>query len=587
MTMTQETLPPFILNAIDRFAGPGGRAAVAGWLRDPNAIMTAPALGNMKASRVSFTYVLARQMIEERWSIRLVSQSCDGEGDGRFVYAIEARGHAFTYIARTYRWDGQEKIGRRSDGANRDMFGALFVGTPDAERIAREFETFELRDADRMRTDAAVLGWTPANRSARSFDHVVDALAAGQQPLPDGAGYLLRNGGFQGSGRNGSISYPGIPDAHPLRHPFFADLFALYLVRQVSIDLVNAIALARNPRAARLSSEIARSLGVGNSSGQGMCVALQRWPHWVSTWLTVKEAALAYAKSRPVADATRLARLRALVDRAAAYYRAVELPCEDYVVPNAVIAANLATISAWLGQGPKDVLWGDFLARVEKSFDGETAEQVNALLIDAYPEFADAIAPFLVEGAERERRLQPAMPVSELRALLRSGYGWALTQDRSLASARQTFWYHSADNGEQRRGERILDPHEEFESFIDHIGLIQRLAAVLMAYGDATAVAEVIFDHPELHFAISRVQYLAGLAYAEIRDNLVHRDFCPAQLIRFFLGALGLECPSPLSIRYVRGVFFQGMPLPAELIAGAEADWRFRMSAAEAAEAVA
>jgi len=83
------------------------------------------------------------------------------------------------------------------------------------------------------------------------------------------------------------------------------------------------------------------------------------------------------------------------------------------------------------------------------------------------------------------------------------------------------------------------------------------------------------------------VQYLARLPYAEIRDNLVHRDFCPAQLIRFFLAVLGLECPSPLSIRYVRGVFFQGMPLPAELIAGAEADWRFRVTAAEPAEAVA
>src|SRR5260370_41967423 len=101
MTMTQETLPPFILNAIDRFAGPSGCAPVAGWLRDPNSIMTAPALGNMKASRVSFAYVLARQMIEERGSIRLRSQSCDAEGGGRFVHAIEARGHAFPYSART------------------------------------------------------------------------------------------------------------------------------------------------------------------------------------------------------------------------------------------------------------------------------------------------------------------------------------------------------------------------------------------------------------------------------------------------------------------------------------------------------
>src|SRR5262249_48298128 len=162
--------------------------------------------------------------------------------------------------------------------------------------IEREFATFDVRDVDRMRTDAAVLGWTPANRSARMFDAVVDALVRGEQPvLEPGAHYLLRNGGFQGSGRNGSISYQGIPAEHPLRHPFFADLFALYLVRQVSIDLVNAIAAARSPRAVQLAPSTARYLGVGNSSGQGMCVALQRWPHWVSTWLVVREVALAYA----------------------------------------------------------------------------------------------------------------------------------------------------------------------------------------------------------------------------------------------------------------------------------------------------
>jgi hypothetical protein len=572
--MTIQPLPPFLTAKIDEFAGRDGRDAVLAWLREPDAIMTAVALSQMKASRVSFAYVLARRMIDERWMIRLASQSCDAEGDGRFIYAIEARGYAFTYIARTYRWDGQEKVGRRSDGANRDMFGALFVGTPDAERIEQEFATFDLRDVDRMRTDAAVLGWTPANRSARLFDEVVDALTRGLQPRLDReAHYLMRNGGFQGSGRNGSASYPGVPEDHPLHNPFFADLFALYLVRQVSIDLANAIAAARNAAAAILAPCIARYLGVGNSSGQGMCVALQRWPHWVSTWITVREVALAYAKSRPVSDTTRM---RTLLARAQIYYRAVEMPCEDYVVPNGVIAGNLATIAEWLAEGwDEATCWGDIALRVQGAFDGETTEQFNALLIDAYADFADGIAPYLVEGAKRERRLQPSMHVREVRALLRDGYDWALTLDRTLSLTRQHFWYHSADNGEQRRGDRIVDAHEEFESFIDHIGLIQRLSNVVAVYDDDACAADVVFDHPDLHFAISRVQYLAGLPYAEVRDNLVHRDFYPAHLIRFFLSALGMECPNPLSIRYVRGIFFQGMPLPDELARGADGDWRF------------
>ncbi len=572
-------LPSQITKTIERFAGPAGAELVTRWLRKPSQIMSAPALSCIKASRVSFAQVLARHMVAEKWRVRLRTAQCDATGDGRFVYVIETPSCAFTYIARTYAWDGQEKVGRRADGANRDMFGALFVGTPDDARIAREFTTFDLRDIDRMRTDSAVLGWTPANRSVKSFDHFVDALTAGRQPCltqVGGASYLLRNGGFQGSGRNGSRSYLGIPPNHGLRHPFFADLFSLYLVRQVSIDLVNAIAAARNPQAATLAPEIGRYLGVGNSSGQGMCVALQRWPHWVSTWITVREVALAYAKSRSAADPCRADKLRDLIERAAAYYASTDMPSQEYIVPNRVIASNLATIACWMANAAtRGILWGNLAAQVHTEFDGETAEQFNSLLIDTYPEFADGVADFLPVGADCERKLQPCMSVGELRTLLRSGYGWALDCDRSLSVTHQHFWYHSADNGEQRRGDRVVDPHEEFKSFIDHVGLVQRLACVLASYDDHATAGEVVFDHPELHFAVSRVQYLAGLPYAEIRDNLAHREFVPAYLIRFFLAALGMECSSPLSIRYVRGVFFQGMPLPADLACGIGLDWRF------------
>jgi hypothetical protein len=570
-------LPPFLDAAATELMGAGAGEKIVRYMRPAESIMKAPAMGAMKASRVSFAYVLARRMADERWRIALQSCEADASGQGRLIYRISAGPVEFTYIARAYEWDGKEKVGRRSDGANRDMFGALFLGTPDAARIEREFATFDLKNVDVMRTDSAVLGWTPANRSARLFDHVVDALVAGHQPdariIGSASAYLLRNGGFQGSGRNGSVSYLGIPAGHPLRHPFFADLFGLYMVRQVSIDLVNAIARSRNPDAAQLSDEIARYLAVGNSSGQGMCVALQRWPHWVSTWMTVREAALAHAKSMPV-DADSVGRLHDLITRMASYYEAVRVQSEDYVVPNVVIAANLRKSLSWLDDMSQFELWNNF-AQAALIFDGESQEQLNSALIDLYPEVSDRFADYLAIGAERDRDVSAEMTIGELRRLLRESYTWALQYDMLLSKTRQHFWYHSVDNGEQRRGERIIDPYEEFESFVDHIGIIQRLACIATSYADETLVGELMFAHPDLQMAVSRVQYLQGAHYAEIRDNLIHQDFIPAQLIRFFLASLGIECSSPLSIRYVRGVFFQGAPLPAEIAAGTAKDGRY------------
>ena len=583
-------LPGLLKGVVARFApGEVRSAAVAAWLRPASQCMTPTALSYFKSTRVSFARVLARRMIEQRWRIRIERFTCDAEGDGHAVYAIEMGSHRLTYVMRAFRWDGVEKVGRRSDGAIRDMFGAIFLGVPDQARIDRELATFELRDADRMRTDSSVTGWTPGSRSARFFDHVVDALTAGRQPDPNviglGTGYLLRNGGYLGSGRNGTLSYEGYPPDHPLRHPFFADLFGLYMVRQVSFDLVNGIAAARNPNAARLSPEVARFIGVGNSSGQGMCVALQRWPHWVSTWTTVRELSLAYAKSIPVdaksaSGGRRSERLLDLLERTAIYYRSVQAQCEDYVVPHAKLADNLLVFRDWVrravaARSSGTCQWGELVVKAQVEFDGESVEQIHSLLIEVFSEFADAAAEYLPIGANRERDLVPEMAVGELRRLLLARYSWALKTDLTYAKARQHFWYHSIDNGEQRRGERIVDPHEEYESFVDHIGLVQRLASVLACYKDADPVAEVIADVPELAFAASRVQYVADLPYCEIRGGLIDKDFIPAHLIRFFLAALGMECTNPLSIRYVRGVFFPGMPLPDDLERGASQDWTF------------
>ena len=575
---SEPKLPEFLSEVIGRFMGPDGGARIAAWMRPPQTCMTPLAMSAMKSTRTSFARVLARHMIRDRWRVVGREFSCDAQGDGRAIYDIVIGAHRLTYIARMFRWDGVEKVGRRSDGAYRDMCGAVFVGTPDPGRIEEEFVVLESRDTDTMRSRGDVAGWTPANRSVRFFEHVVDRLAAGQQPDPavigSGAGYLLRNGGYLGSGRYGTMSVEGYPDGHPLKHPFFSDLFGLLLVRQVSIDMVEAIAGARSPHAARLAPDIARYIGVGNSSGQGMCVALQRWPHWVATWMVVREVSLAYAKAQPAA--AQAPRMLALLDRAIDYYASVEVPNDAFIVPHHVIVANLRAIRSWVAELPRVGLalpWGTLTARAAATVDAETAEQFNALLVECYPDFADAAADYLPIGAARVRDVQPEMRVAALRGLLHDRYGWALRMDLGQPKARRHFWYHSADHGEQRRGDRGVDPHEEFESFTDHVGMIQRLAALLISYDDDAPVAEIIADQPDIAYAISRVQYLAELPYAEIRGDLGAADFLPSQLIRFFLGCLGMECSNPLSMRYVRGVFFQGMRLPHEIAAGTQDDW--------------
>jgi hypothetical protein len=581
---------PAVSDVLASFAPASEHAKILGALRDPDDLMTGPRLGAMKATRLSFANLLAQCMIRDRWIIRREEFVCDADGEGHAIYRIDADGHAVTYAARCYAWDGIEKAGRRSDGAKRDMFGAIFLGNPGRERISEEFATFDLRDAALMRTRSDVTGWTPANRSVRYFDHVVEALVAGSQPdaafLGSGTGYILRNGGYGGSGRQGSLTIDGLPERHPFRHPFFADLFGLYMVRQVSIDLVNGVARARNSNAAQLDPDIARYIGVGNSSGQGMCVALQRWPEWVSAWLTVRELTLAYAKTRK-AETADIARLTILLERAADYYESIELQCEDYVVPTSEIASNLRTIRIWIKDKDAKTDWDEVVSAIAEQFDPETAEQFNSLLIELHPDFASKMAHYLPTAMKRDRDIAPETTVGEFRQLVRENYGWALRYDLRHSSTRQYFWYHSIDNGEQRRGERIVDPHEEFESFIDHIGLIQHVSAVLAAYADEQTMAELLIDKPDLYYGLARVQYLADMPYSEIRDNLIDQKFVPAHLIRFFLAALGMESTNPLSIRYVRGVFFQGMPLPDEILRGATEDWKFPLQPRLRQEAVA
>jgi hypothetical protein len=570
-------LPEELTRIAERHLGPSPDA-IKQSMRPAEECATPISLNAQKATRLSFSQLLARRMIDERWTLTKQHVELDAEGCGYLIYEIDYGKYQSSYLAQSFPASGGKNYGRRT-GLKRDILSSLFLGRVSAERIGEEIRILGPRDISKARSKSDCLGWNPGSRSARVFDDIVAALSEGRQPtheIVQKSGYIIRNGGFVGSGRFGSISYQGLPADHPLKHPYFPDLFGVLLLRQVGVDLVNGIAAARSEKAVPLSDELTDFFGVGNASGQGMCVALQRWPEWFSTWVLVREFCLARAKLMTAAAGSKEGRhLLDLLGRAVTYYDFMVPDTEEFTVPHKKIAENLRTIITWIREQPGTESWAASAARVTATFDAETAELFNALLIEIYPEFADDVAEYIPVGMELEKDYTPEMSVGRFRKEFLSEYEWELRQDLSHSDTRRHFWYHSIEGGEQRRGERVVDPHEHFESFIDHLGYIQRLASTLTAYDDMTPMVRVILDYPELAFTASRVESMAHRPYKEIHGNLLHKDFSPAHLIRFLLAVFGLEATHPMSIRWVPGVLFQGLPSWRQITSGAQYDWKF------------
>ena len=112
-----------------------------------------------------------------------------------------------------------------------------------------------------------------ANKSVRIFEHVVDLLSQGKQPdtkLLYDVGYLYRTTAVYGSGKFGLADRIKIQDRGELKGPFRLEMMLVSLARQFTFDMVNHVAKMRSPKlAVKLSDDIARNLGIGNSTGLG------------------------------------------------------------------------------------------------------------------------------------------------------------------------------------------------------------------------------------------------------------------------------------------------------------------------------
>ena len=542
--------------------------------RVPSVVMRLARLGSAHQSRLSFLRALLRRLSAENWRIERPVFEIDARGVGRVVYT--AAGPERTYSLVCFAHDLPAHL--RSDRVIATAWDAtftLFDGVPTAADLDRLEANVPLQEAGRI--GPTELSLARANRSVRLFDHVLERLAEGQQPDVEeieAVGYLMRTTAVYGSGKFGAADRERIADRPEVKGPFQVEMLAVWLIRTFTVDLVEHLAgLRGGEQAVRLAPELKRRLGVGNSTGLGMAPFLVRHPVLLNNWMMAREEALARVRALPellpgtvevFRSALAAARQNAALWRSEHPVQVAKL--EALRADLALLAEHLAgDDDALAGPRPWDALWR--WGEAQLSLEGQ--EQLLSLLLEPHGELVDGLADCMDADEGRAFRIDGAMSVERLRAILAERYAWALALDYRQQRATARFWYVSEEKLEPRLGERYEEPGGELEVPLGIGRQGAELARALESWAGGETVAAFLLAHPEHRLMARRAQMVQRHPFAEIQDNLLDAEMLPIDLLRCKLAFFGATRFDPRSDRWVRICLYQGAPYPDELMAGA------------------
>jgi hypothetical protein len=544
--------------------------------RPASVLMDPQRAGAVVPDALSFPRSTLRELLRGRWKIEKLRFDLDAEGRGEILYRLVSgsgsKAWVFHFFLVSIKLDEAQKMDRNWAQAW-DAMGVLCQGewTPEREALLRA----EVPKQRAGYADYDTLVYARGNRSGRFFEHVVESLAAGRQPdagLLARVGYILRTTAFIANGQLGTRPYAGFEPDHPFRRPYHAQMCSAFLLREYVFDLVDHIARARNPAAARLDPAYRRYLGLGNAAATGLVAFLANHPHFMHQWTTAHEAALAEAKRRgadPRDDAT--GRFAHLLDKAIRYHREGKGQDTGVFANAGAVADDLARARAAL---EANATWIAVLRWAEKHLQGDALEVLNAIALELYPDVIEAAADAF--HVEERFEVRPEMSVAALRQLLQENYGWAL-MDGKREPAQNHYWFYRAKRTPRdvKRGIRGLAVELEWETATDTVLRIQELWRLLGQSEDRMSVADLLAAHPQCRHIVARAQTLAGMAYAELRVNWLAKDFLPFAPVRFILAFKGMEKFESVLPKQVRGAFLQGAPIAEDVEQGREGDWPY------------
>ncbi len=529
--------------------------------------MTLEKMGSRYPSRLSFSRSMLRRLLFDNWKISKSKFDLDDEGYGTVVYEITINKNIYSLVCFSQHLDSVDRSDRVI-AEKWDTAYSLINGKLDQNELNRLRQNVPMQESGRNSSKELIL--SRANKSVRLFEYVVNCLSNGTQPdinEINQVGYLLRTTAVYGSGKFGLSDFNNTKQSTDFNQPFRAEMLAVYIIREFSVELVEHVARKKNPKkAVKLDDNIKQHLGIGNSTGLGMAPFIIKHPKLINKWMNQYTASLKKVLNKNLNQA-KLSTYFQLLKKALQYLQEVTTFDAYQIKKNTNTVKDLKKfinhLEKIVTKDNDELHWIDLINFANKNCNYDTREIAKVQLLELYPEESESLAEDMSD--DEEMQINETQTLNELNNIIEKEYSWAIKIDFTKKNNDYLFWYISAAKLEPRLGERYNEDGSELEQNLGVGKMVNNIYSIIQKQNLDLSVAEFLLAHPEYRGIIRRIQSLDKYPFAEVQDNILDKKTIPINMLRFKLSFFGANRYDPKSDRWLRVSFFSGAPFLSNL----------------------
>jgi hypothetical protein len=315
-----------------------------------------------------------------------------------------------------------------------------------------------------------------------------------------------------------------------------------------------------------LDDNIARNLGIGNSTGLGMAPFIVNHPALLNQWVHSREKALQAIRKLPEVTNEELEKFHSYLSTIQENIKFWKTDSEYQIKKNMELSEDLIQFKKYLSKTSLEkFFWNSLYLWVEENTQPECCELIVSLLMEVYPDLVEPLSYEMSIDEEDYFDIDTSRTIGDICNLIENRYGWLIDINFETKDNIYNFWYYSKNKQEPRMSDRFNEEGAELELPLAIARDINLLYKQLKNHDPMEYLSKYLQKSQEYRHVLRRIFICEKLPYSEIQDNTISKSLIPVDMLRLKLSFFGATRFDPRSDRWVRITMYQGAPLMKEI----------------------